>query len=115
MESAEEWSVFYAPWLVCQNKFFRQQGEGDRGPSANKQLPMILAETGKSITFFAGYGFLVLEQRPDAGCVRHGKRITMTQARVHGHLAASHLLGGYAGSLISIQAEDALLILLELG
>jgi hypothetical protein len=39
----------------------------------------------------------------------------MSEARVHGHLAASHLLGGYAGSLISIQAEDALLILLELG
>src|SRR5258708_12163199 len=58
---------------------------------------------------------LVLEQRADAGCVRHGKRIAMSEASVYGHLAASHLLGGHTGSLISVQAEDALLILRELG
>ncbi len=58
---------------------------------------------------------LVLEQRADAGCVRHGKRIAMSEASVYGHLAASHLLGGHTGSLISIQAKDALLILRELG
>src|SRR5260370_3690916 len=58
---------------------------------------------------------LVLEQRADAGCVRHGKRIAMSEASVYGHLAASHLLGGHTGSLISTQAKDALLILRELG
>src|SRR5260370_724677 len=58
---------------------------------------------------------LVLEQRADAGCVRHGKRIAMSEASVYGHLVASHLLGGHTGSLISVQAEDALLILRELG
>src|SRR5260370_15384755 len=58
---------------------------------------------------------LVLEQRADAGCVRHGKRIAMSEASVYGHLAASHLLGGHTGSLISIQAQDALLILRDLG
>src|SRR5260370_38745833 len=58
---------------------------------------------------------LVLEQRADPGCVRHGKRIAMSHARVYGHLVASHLLGGHTGSLISVQAEDALLILRELG
>jgi len=39
----------------------------------------------------------------------------MSEASVYGHLAASHLLGGHTGSLISVQAEDALLILRELG
>src|SRR5260370_28129756 len=57
---------------------------------------------------------LVLEQRADAGCVRHGKRVAMSKAGVYGHLAASHLLAGYTGSLIVIQAEDALLILPQL-
>src|SRR5260370_42318690 len=58
---------------------------------------------------------LVLEQRADAGCVRHGKRIAMSKASVYGHLVASHLLGGHTGSLISVQADHALLILRELG
>src|SRR5260370_22769772 len=58
---------------------------------------------------------LVLEQRGDAGCVGEGKRIAMSEASVYGHLVAFHLLGGHTGSLISVQAEDALLILRELG
>ncbi len=61
-----------------------------------------------------GLWFLVLEQRADAGDIRHGKRIAMSQASVYGHLVASHHRGRYAGSLISIQAEDALLTLREL-
>src|SRR5260370_10460941 len=57
---------------------------------------------------------LVLEQRADAGCVRHGKRIAMSEASVYGHLAASHLLGEHTDGVISIQAKDALLIIREL-
>src|SRR5260221_11581012 len=38
---------------------------------------------------------LVLEQRADAGCVRHGKRIAMSEASVYGHLAPSHLLAAH--------------------
>jgi len=56
---------------------------------------------------------LVLKQGADAWDVRHGKRITMSQASVNGHLAASYHRGGHTGSLILIQAEDALLILRE--
>src|SRR5260370_40822283 len=57
---------------------------------------------------------LVLEQRADAGCVLHGKRIAMSEASVYGHLVPSHLLGGHTGSLISVQAVDAWTILREL-
>src|SRR5258708_34521873 len=58
--------------------------------------------------------FLLFEQSADAGGVGHGKRIAVSQAGVYVHLAASHLLGSYTGRLVFIQAEDTLLILLEL-
>src|SRR5258708_23561449 len=38
---------------------------------------------------------LVLEWRADAGGVRHGKRVAMSDASAYNHLAASHLLAGY--------------------